>query len=209
MFVVSIKTGKRKMVAVLAVALVVITAVSVFARMRAAAPTAVCEEKKYSLTAATNEERVSFFRQFGWTVDAEPLNVADVSIPTDFDDVYVSYNNIQKEQGLDLTAVAGKTCKQYVYKITNYPQQESMKGTLLIYNGAVVGGDLSTPELDGFMTGFNGEIESEDYSVNQPTLARGTDNTLTMASSEPVSSAAEEAKKSSSSEIPANAWPTD
>ena len=66
MFVLSMKTNKKKTLAVLAAALVVITAVAVVVRVRAAAPTAECAGKKYTLTADTNEARVAFFKQFGW-----------------------------------------------------------------------------------------------------------------------------------------------
>lgn len=84
-----------------------------------------------------------------------------------------------------------------------------MKGTLLVYDGNVVGGDLSTPALDGFMTGFDGQIDSDDYTAGQPTLARETDGTLVLDSSAAPSSPTKEAEKAPSSHIPANAWPTD
>lgn len=213
MFVLSFRTDRRKTIAVLAAALVVVTAVMVLTRLHQSAPTAECAGKKYSLAASTNAERIAFFKQFGWEVKAEPLSTQDVTIPQKFDEVYVNYNNIQQEQGLDLTPYAGKTCKQWIYEVTNYPQQESMRGTILVLNGQVIGGDLSTPALDGFMTGFDGQVESEDFSQGQPTLSRGLNGVLTLDSGTKKSSAntssVEEAKKPVSSQIPANAWPTD
>lgn len=209
MFVVSLRTNRRKTVAVLAAALVVVTAAVVVTRARAAAPTADCAGKKYSLAAQTNEERISFFKQFGWEVKSDPVSVQEIEIPQTFNDVYVNYNNVQQEQGLNLTPYQGKVCKQYVYEVTNYPQESTMRGTLLVYGGNVVGGDLSTPAIDGFMTGFDGQIDSDDYTVDQPTLARETDGTLVINSEPENSSGVEEAKKPASSQIPANAWPTD
>lgn len=209
MFVLSVKTGKRKVIAILAAVLVVVTAAVVAVKLNRAAPTASSEGKKYSLAAGTNEERIAFFKQFGWEVNPEPVVATEIAIPQTFDDVYVQYNNIQQEQGLDLTPYAGKTCKQWVYEITNYPEQETMRGTILVYNGLVVGGDLCTPALDGFMTGFSGQINSSDYGENEPTLARGDDGSLTSAAAESAASAVEEAQTEASSEIPANAWPTD
>ena len=209
MFVISVKTGKRKIVAVLAAVLVVVTAAVVVVKLAHSAPAADSGNKKYSLAASTNEQRIAFFKQFGWEVKAQPVADGEVAIPQKFDDVYVKYNNIQQEQGLDLTPYAGKTCHQWVYEVTNFPEQEIMRGTLLVYNGAVVGGDLCTPALDGFMTGFDGQLDSNDYGVNEPTLARGENDALTMAPAKQASSAVEEAKPKASSEIPANAWPTD
>ena len=209
MFVLSMKTNKKKTLAVLAAALVVVTAAAVIVRAHAAAPTAECAGKKYTLTADTNEARVAFFKQFGWQTGTEPVSVQDVSIPQKFNDVYTNYNNIQQEQGLDLTPYAGKVCRQYVYEITNYPQQDTMRGTLLVYGGRVVGGDLSTPALDGFMTGFDGQMDSADYSLSEPTLARETDGTLILSPGPDSTAPAEEANPSASSQVPANAWPTD
>lgn len=209
MFVVSIKNAKRKLIAILAVILVIVTLAIVLTKLHTGSQNAEYADKKYSLAAGTNEEKITFFKQFGWNAETEPLSVKDVTIPQTFNDVYVNYNNIQKEQGLDLMPYAGKTCKQWVYQITNYPQQESMRGTILVYNDRVIGGDLSTPELNGFMTGFDGQINSNDYSLDQPTLSRDINGTLTAVSSVPASSATPEAKKAVSSQIPANAWPTD
>ena len=210
MFVVSFRTNKRKMVAVLAAALVVVTAAVVVTRVHAASPTADCAGKKYSLAAQDNSQRIAFFKQFGWEVNSDPVSVQDIEIPQTFSDVYVNYNNIQQEQGLDLVPYAGKVCKQYVYEVTNYPQETTMRGTLLVYDGKVVGGDLSTPALDGFMTGFDGQMDSNDYTVGQPTLARETDGTLIIDNAAPAgTSSAEEAPNPASSQVPANAWPTD
>ena len=200
----TVKADKRKMFIVLAVLLLAVTAAIVLTKVHNAVPSAECAGVKYTLSAATNEERVSFFSQFGWKVDAEPVEIKDVVIPAKFNDVYISYNNIQKEQGLDLEPYAGKTCHQWVYTVKNYPQSTDVRATLLVFDNRVIGGDLSTTALDGFMTGFRGEQESDDYSMD-----------LMLNSS--ASSAAEtksleskaQAKGSASSAIPANAWPTD
>lgn len=229
MFVLSVKPNRKKTIAILGVLLVAVTAVIVLVSLHSSGAKAESAGKKYSLSAGTNEERMAFFKQFGWEAKAEPISTGDIAIPENFSDVYTAYNNIQKEQGLDLLPYAGKTCTQWIYQITNYPQQEYMRGTILVYDGKVIGGDLSTPQLDGFMTGFDGQVESNDYTVDQPTLARGplgelVDNNAAAASSKaaaskaPASSkaaapkgasSAEEAKKPASSAIPANAWPTD
>ena len=173
MFVLSVKPNRKKTIAVLGVLLVAVTAVIVLVSLRSSGAQAESAGKKYSLSAGTNEERMAFFKQFGWEVKTEPISTGDITIPANFSDVYTAYNNIQKEQGLDLLPYAGKTCTQWIYQITNYPQQEYMRGTILVCDGKVVGGDLSTPQLDGFMTGFDGQVESNDYTVDQPTLARG------------------------------------
>ena len=195
MFVFSVKASKKKFFIVLAVILLVVTSIIVVNKVHNSQPTATSDGKSYVLSAGTNEERVAFLQQFGWKVNPEPIEIKDVAIPQEFSDVYVQYNNVQKEQGLDLEPYAGKTCKQWVYCVTNYPQVTDIRASLLVFDNKVVGGDLSTAELDGFMTGFNGEKPSNDYSLTtmNPNPNAVEDN----------------AKPKVSSEVPANAWPTD
>ena len=72
---------------------------------------------------------------------------------------YEKYNEIQKAQNLDLTPYAGKRAKRWTYNIKNYPGYEGDSGTvqanILVYEGAVIGGDICSTELDGFMQGFD------------------------------------------------------
>ena len=212
MFVFSFRHNRRKTVAVLAVLLVAVTVVIVLVGIRNMPPQAVCSDRKYSLSASTDKERIAFFKQFGWNVNAEPIDSGEVTVPEKFNDVYFSYNNIQKEQGLDLLPYAGKTVQQWIYAITNYPQQESMRGTILVYNGKVIGGDLCTPQLDGFMTGFEGKVpDDSDGCIGEVVPGRDSTGALTSVSSASAAraSSVEEAKKPASSAVPANAWPTD
>lgn len=127
--------------------------------------TATSNIGSYSLEATTNEDRIEFLSQFGWKVDSEPIEISTVTIPEKFNDVYNSYNEIQLEQGLDLHNYEGKECRRVTYRITNYPESEQqVNANLLIYNGYVVGGDISSINLDGFMhgfvlDGFSGEVK--------------------------------------------------
>ena len=208
MFIFSIKAGRKKIFIGLAAILLVITAVMVVSKLFHSEPVASSEGKTYTLSAESNDQRVAFLNQFGWQVSTEPLEMKDVTIPAQFDDVYIQYNNIQKEQGLDLTPYAGKTCRQWVYAVTNYPQATDVRATILVYDNKVVGGDLSTVQLDGFMTGFSGEKNSSDYSEpiqENPNTASAAPNDPNA----PNASSAAGKKTAAASEIPANAWPTD
>lgn len=221
MFIFSVKADKRKICIVLAAVLVVVTSVIVVLKLRSNKPSAECAGVKYTLCAATNEERVAFFSQFGWQVEPEPIEIKEVTIPATFNDVYMNYNKIQKEQGLDLMPYAGKACKQWVYEVVNYPNEPDVRGTILVVDNRVIGGDLSTTAVDGFMTGFQGEHPSNDILNPKPsssalTSSKAAVSSKAAASSKAASSkassskpAASSKKPSTSSAIPANAWPTD
>ena len=98
--------------------------------------------------ASNASERTAFLSQFGWDIEEDPVEVAEVIIPAEFDRGYEKYNEIQKAQNLDLTPYAGKRAKRWTYNIKNYPGYEGDSGTvqanILVYEGAVIGGDFPT-----------------------------------------------------------------
>ena len=67
----------------------------------------------------TNEDRMTFLGQFGWEVDATPVESTTVTIPAEFDKVFASYNELQRRQGLDLSNYASRTVERYTYTVTN------------------------------------------------------------------------------------------
>ena len=149
---------------------------------------------QYSIQAGENEKRIDFLKQFGWEVEQEPVSIEEIVIPQQFNQVYERYNELQKTQGMDLTKYAGKTVKKVVYQITNYQRQDTIvHATLLIYHDKVIGGDISSAELDGFMYGFMGEGSLETNQL----------------SGSMVASEIEEASQQSKGEIPTTAYPTD
>ena len=49
----------------------------------------------------------------------------------------------------------GKTVMKYSYRITNYEGCDGeVYATLLVYKNRVIGGDVASAALDGFMHGF-------------------------------------------------------
>ncbi len=105
--------------------------------------------------APTNEERVKFLSAFGWETSGEPTEITEVIIPSEFSETYEKYNEIQLSQGLDLRKYKNKRIKRYSYEVKNYPGEiANIRANLLIYDGMIVGGDVCSIELGGFMHGF-------------------------------------------------------
>ncbi len=105
---------------------------------------------------------LTFISQFGWEVIKEPEDVREVMIPTEFDDVYNNYNSIQLAQGYNLEKYAGKRAKRWTFTITNYPgyqDRDCIKINVLVIDGEIIGGDVCSVELNGFMHGFTLEKE--------------------------------------------------
>lgn len=155
MFVLSLKTSKKKLLIFAVVILAAILGCFLLFGRGGDESYAVSAMGKYSLAASDASSRMAFLAQFGWTANEEPVEICEVIIPAEFNETYQSYNELQKEQGLDLSKYAGRTCKRWTYEITNYPgQTEGVRANLLILDGKVIGGDISSTKLDGFMHGF-------------------------------------------------------
>lgn len=153
MFVYSIKSKHVKVALLLL--FVVVTVISLFILSRDSAQAG--KGDNVTLKASTHEERIAFLSQYGWEIDEEPVEVREVIIPEEFDDTYTAYNKIQKNQGFDLTVYAGMRVKRWSYTVKNYTGYENKQcihANILVYEGIVVGGDICSVELDGFMHGF-------------------------------------------------------
>lgn len=107
--------------------------------------------------ASSIEELLVFISSFGWEVNPAPDEVREIIIPAEFDDVYKKYNEIQLSQGYDLTEYAGERAKSWTFSVVNYPgfeNEEYIKINVLTHSGKVIGGDVCSVKLDGFMHGF-------------------------------------------------------
>ena len=103
----------------------------------------------------TNEDMVAYLESYGWQVDPKPLAVQELQIPEEFDESYTEYLKLQSTQGFDLSELCGKRVKRYTYEITNYPTGETgVQVSLLVYKNKVVGGDVLSASLNGFIHGL-------------------------------------------------------
>ncbi len=149
MMVMTAKVDKKKIAIVLAaVAVAIVGLIMLLRPSQPSTPTA-------APSLGTNEGRIAFLKDFGWEVNASPVETGQVRIPKQSTEVYDRYNALQKSQGYDLTPYAGKTVMRYVYKITNYPGASApVYATLLIYKDNVIGGDVTDTGAKGVVQGF-------------------------------------------------------
>lgn len=157
MFVISVKSKSLKKYSLCALACTLITIGGVYA-VNATNTQAVTNINGIVLTADSAEERIAFLSQFGWEVEEEPIGVKEIVIPTEFDETYAQYNDLQISQNMDLSAYVGARVKLWQYEIKNYPGYENTTGiiqaNILVLDGVVIGGDISSIELNGFMHSF-------------------------------------------------------
>lgn len=147
------KLSKSKLIAtVVLIVAVIVCIVLLTANSNDSEPTAAAA---HDVSAKTNEERIAFLASYGWEVDSEPVQTQEVRIPEEFTDVLTRYNKIQTDQGFDLSKLAGKQVKRYVYRVTNHPNtDEEVLATLIVYKNKIVGGDICSSAQKGFIHGF-------------------------------------------------------
>ncbi len=172
MFIVSVKSDKAIKIAL---CLLLVCALSIGAVISVAKNNSlpVSNMGGISMRAETHEERMTFFSQFGWEVDENPAQVKEVIIPQEFDETYEDYNDIQRQQNLDLEKYKGARVKMWSYNILNYPGYENtdgiIRGNILVYEGIVVGGDVCSNELGGFMHTFSkSDITASPVTEDNP-----------------------------------------
>lgn len=154
MFIFTAKLKRERVIAG-AVALVALGAVVAVAVGLVNARGAPSSSEGSAREVKTNEDRVAYLESFGWTVESEPIAVEELLIPEQFDETYTQYLDLLSSQGFDLTQYAGKRVKRYTYVITNYPTGEkNVQAGLLIYRDTVVGGDVLSSQLGGFIHGL-------------------------------------------------------
>lgn len=165
MFIWSFKTSKKELILLIVGILLFASAIVYVLWPKGDSETSLLLQKGYSLDAENAEQRESFATQFGWQIDSEPVEVREVVIPTSFSDVYENYNQIQLSQGFDLAEHKGERAKRWTYRVTNYPNTSDIVYiNILVQSGKVIGGDVCSTALDGFMHGFSAEANSDVIS---------------------------------------------
>ncbi|MBQ9784175.1 MAG: DUF4830 domain-containing protein [Clostridia bacterium] len=156
MFVYSVRANTIKLVGVICVALTVLITLIAFVPTYTLQSTDADQELEYSYDKVkTEEDVVTFLAQFGWSVEKNPVEVVTVTIPAEFDKVYATYNELQKEQGLNLSKYKNKDVTRYTFKVTNYEGYEgTVYANVLVYRNRVIGGDVCSADPSGFVHGF-------------------------------------------------------
>lgn len=158
MFIYSLRASTLKFFAVVCVALVtmitLIAFVPTYGEGTVDIETSGAVEISYDKV-KTAADRERFLSQFGWEIKPEAITECEVTIPDEFDRVFTGYNEIQKRQGLDLSKYKNKKVMRYTYEVTNYEDYDGVVyANLIVYRGRVIGGDICSADVTGFIHGF-------------------------------------------------------
>ncbi len=167
MFVYSFRAATLKFFGIIAVTLAALIAIIAFVPVYAQGgmtapadtPANVGGSVEYSYDKVkSSADAANFLAQFGWTVDGGNAKSVKVTIPQEFDKVFAAYNEIQRAQGLDLSKYKKKELTRYTFEVTNYKGYDGrVYANVLVYRNKVVGGDICSADVTGFVHGFEGD----------------------------------------------------
>lgn len=141
---VKIKSVLKTLITILIVAAIVFAAVYTVNRL----------VKTQKIKLGSEQEMLSFLQDLGWETSESAINIREVTVPEEWNEVYTRYNDLQLQQGFDLTKYKGSPATVYSFKILNYPDHpDNIVANLLICDGCLIAADISCTELGGFMQG--------------------------------------------------------
>ena len=154
MFICTLKFDKKKAVFYVIIAAVVIIAVILLAGAHEQHSSGKAQKHISESSLRNEKSRIAYLAENGWEVESPAVSEDTVVIPRTFSKVFENYNALQKKQGFDLSQYCGMEVKLYTYKVVNSEIGDNVLAMLYILNGSIIGGDVHSTDLDGFMCGI-------------------------------------------------------
>ncbi len=155
MFIYSVKSTTLKFFGIVGVAIVTLIALVFLIPSYSEATTKEITAMNESISfdnIKNSDDGADFLNQYGWEIEKEPIEECEITIPKEFDKVLTTYNEIQKQQGLDITKFQKKTAVRYTYKVTNYPEYDgTVYANIIVYRNRVIAGDICSADSRGFI----------------------------------------------------------
>ncbi len=149
MFIYTLKFDRKK-----AIFIVIMAALILFGIIMLVTIDAPEKAAHQNAKVSSEEKGANYLSSLGWNVELPALNKETVLIPKTFTDVFNKYNALQQSQGYDLKEYAGKEVELYTYKVTNHESPDTVYAQLYVFKNKVIGGDIHSSSLDGFMCGL-------------------------------------------------------
>ena len=154
MYVIHFKLRKRALLAATAILALVVVVTLLLPGCRS--------QPQEPISAATEEQRLAYLTQLGWTVDPAPVETLDLQLPQPLTEDWEAYAALQTEQGLPFADFAGQTVRRFTYTVTNHPSAEKgVQVNLYVCGEQLIGGDVMALGENGFQAGLAFPKEQE------------------------------------------------
>lgn len=104
----------------------------------------VYSDKASVIDGSTHQKRIAFLKGINLCVEENVFSSKEIIIPSEFDQLYKSYNSVQKEAGFDLSRYKGEPVTLYTYRLNDVKNVD-----LLVLDGQIIGGDISDAKAEG------------------------------------------------------------
>ena len=152
MFIYSVKATTLRFLSVFLLSGIALVGVMAFASSADTQALGAMSERVSYEGIKTESDRRELLSSFGYEVKGDAESTVDFTLPKSLDAVLLGYNEIQKEQGLDLSKYAGKKVTRYTYLL---PEQEGYDGrvyaNIIVYRSRVVAADITGVGEKGFV----------------------------------------------------------
>ncbi|MBQ6849368.1 MAG: DUF4830 domain-containing protein [Clostridia bacterium] len=136
MFVLSLKTTRARLAAVVAVGgLLLAVMIGVSASPRSTA-----------VSGAAATDPAAYLQSLGYEAGPQWTDLREMVIPAKEDAAFAAYNTLAQVAGYDLTPYAGQRVKCYTYALKNYPGAQPAQACVYVYKGRVVAGTMRIAE---------------------------------------------------------------
>ena len=115
----------------------------------------IADNKKREINLCETDSIVLYLKNNGWETDPEMIACKNVIIPYEFNNIYIQYNNIQKQQGFNLEKYKGSSVLLTICPVTNYHDDSKVYAELLIKENRLIGADLKCSGANGFIKPLN------------------------------------------------------
>ena len=151
MYVVSVKLNSKKLLSAIAILCVVVAILCVSIPQKSSDVLT----SNVSDAGKTTQQHIDFLNAYGYNITEKPIQIQEIIIPQEFSADYEKYNDYQKLSGFDLSKFKGYRAKKYTYKVLDYQgSSDEVVANILIYNNKIIGGDVCSTTLGGFVHGF-------------------------------------------------------
>lgn len=110
-----------------------------------------CKSGYDSISGVDNNARINFIKSLGISVNEDVFEQKEIIIPQQFNKVYENYNNTQIKAGFNLKNHLGKKAVVYRYVINSPEELDNAFVNIIVLDGEIIGGDISSSELNGYM----------------------------------------------------------
>lgn len=106
----------------------------------------------FSVDSNTNASNIQYISSFGWEVNDTPADITRISLPEEFNSLYIAYSDIASVDGKNLEEYSGKNIAKYSYIVNNHKDSDddAVRANVYVHKSQIIAADISSLKTGGF-----------------------------------------------------------